>query len=143
MSKDYTILSKDILGKSRNSKPTVLAVDSNDDFLNSLGTLLESENCEIIRANGCDEAIEKIQGRQIDLLITDFMLKSKSSVELLILIRKSQPDVPIVVLTEHSDIITLKDIKMFGGDQLLTKPLELSNLRGMVRSYCNPLHILN
>lgn len=143
MSIDYTILSKDILGKSRNSRPIVLAVDSDEDFLNSLGLLLESENCEIIRANGCDEAIEKIQGRHIDLLITDFMLKTKSSVELLVLIRKRQPDVPIVVVTEHSDIITLKDIRMFGGDQLLAKPLEVSRLRGMINSYCNPLHILN
>ncbi|MGE5351192.1 MAG: response regulator [Acidobacteriota bacterium] len=143
MSKDSTVLSMDIPGKPRSSRPAVLVVDSDNDFLNSLGILLESENCEIIRANGCDEAIEKIQGRQIDLLITDFMLKSKSSVELLILIRKSQPEVPIVVVTEHSDIITLKDIKMFGGNQLLPKPLEVSLLRGMVRSYCNPLHILN
>ncbi|MGE5352938.1 MAG: response regulator [Acidobacteriota bacterium] len=143
MSKDSTVLSMDIPGKPRSSRPAVLVVDSDNDFLNSLGILLESENCEIIRANGCDEAIEKIQGRQIDLLITDFMLKSKSSIELLILIRKSQPDVPIVVVTEHSDIITLKDIKMFGGNQLLPKPLEVSLLRGMVRSYCNPLHILN
>lgn len=140
MSGDYTVLSG---GGSGSSKPTVLAVDSDNGFLNSLGVLLESENCEMIRANGCDEAIEKIQGRQIDLLITDFMLKSKSSIELLILIRKSQPDVPIVVVTEHSDIITLKDIKMFGGDQLLPKPLEVSRLRGIVKSYCNPLHILN
>lgn len=143
MSENYTVLSGGAAGHSVNSKPTILAVDSDNGFLNSLGILLESENCEMIRANGCEEAIEKIRGRQIDMLITDFMLKSKSSIELLILIRKLQPEVPIVIITEHSDIITLKDIRMFGGDELLPKPLELSRLRGMIKNYCNPLHILN
>lgn len=105
--------------------------------------MLESENCEIIQASDSDEAIRKISGRQIDLLITDFMLKKKSSIELLILIRKSHPDISILVMTEHSDIVTTKDIKMFGGNKLISKPVQAASLRGLIRNYCNPLLFAN
>ncbi|HEX2865560.1 MAG TPA: hypothetical protein VHO03_00885 [Ignavibacteriales bacterium] len=44
---------------------------------------------------------------------------------------------------KKKDIITLKNIKVFGGDQLLPKPLETSKLRGIVKSCCSPQHILN
>lgn len=143
MREENIVFSKSILKSSKNEKPTVLVVDSDTEFLNSFRILLASENCEMIQASSSDEAIKKIEGRQIDLLITDFMLKSKSSIELLILIRKSYPNVPILVMTEHSDIITTKDVKMFGGNELLSKPLESSRLRSMIRNYCNELLILN
>lgn len=127
--------------RSFTEKPTVLVVDDDKKILEAFKFLMESENCNMIEASNVDEVLNKIQGQHLDLIITDFMLETKSSVELFTLIRKSQPKVPVVVMTGYPELISEHDVKMFGGDYLLTKPLELGRLRGVIRTCCNPLNI--
>ncbi|MGE5433003.1 MAG: response regulator [Syntrophomonadaceae bacterium] len=124
-------------------KPNVLVVDDDKKILEAFKYLMESENCNMIGACDVDEVMKKIQNVHLDLIITDFMLESKSSIELFTLIRKSQPEVPVVVMTGYPELISEKDIKMFGGNYLLTKPLELGRLRNVIRTCCNPLKIVS
>jgi len=121
--------------------PTILVIDDDDKILEAFKMLMESENCAMISATDVNEALKKIEGKNIDLIITDFMLKTKSSVELFSLIKKSHPNVPVVVMTGYPELISEKDVKMFGGHFLLTKPLELGKLRKVIRNYVNPLRI--
>ena len=121
--------------------PTILVIDDDEKILEAFKMLMESENCNMISATDVNEALMKIEGKSIDLIITDFMLKTKSSVELFSLIKKSHPNVPIVVMTGYPELISEKDVKMFGGHFFLTKPLELGKLRKVIRNYVNPLKI--
>lgn len=122
-------------------RPNVLVVDDDKKILEAFAFLMESENCNMISAADSNEAIKKIKGKHIDLIITDFMLETKSSVELFTLIKKTHPDVPVVVMTGYPELISEKDVKMFGGNYFLTKPLELGKLRNVIRTCCNPLKI--
>lgn len=124
-------------------RPNVLVVDDDKKILEAFAFLMESENCNMISASDANEAIKKIKGKKIDLIITDFMLETKSSVELFTLIKKMQPDIPVVVMTGYPELISEKDVKMFGGNYFLTKPLELGKLRNVIRSCCNPLKIVS
>ncbi|RJP61279.1 MAG: response regulator [Ignavibacteriales bacterium] len=121
--------------------PTILVIDDDEKILEAFSMLMESENCTMISATNVNEALAKIEGKNIDLIITDFMLKTKSSVELFSLIKKTHPNVPIVVMTGYPELISEKDVKMFGGHFFLTKPLELGKLRKVIRNYVNPLKI--
>jgi DNA-binding NtrC family response regulator len=124
-------------------RPNVLVVDDDKKILEAFAFLMESENCNMISASDANEAIKKIKGKRIDLIITDFMLETKSSVELFTLIKKSHPEVPVVVMTGYPELISEKDVKMFGGNYFLTKPLELGKLRNVIRTCCNPLKIVS
>lgn len=124
-------------------RPNVLVVDDDKKILEAFAFLMESENCNMISASDANEAIKKIKGKKVDLIITDFMLETKSSVELFTLIKKMHPDVPVVVMTGYPELISEKDVKMFGGNYFLTKPLELGKLRNVIRSCCNPLKIVS
>ncbi len=121
--------------------PTILVIDDDEKILEAFSMLMESENCTMISATNVNEALAKIEGKNIDLIITDFMLKTKSSVELFSLNKKTHPNVPIVVMTGYPELISEKDVKMFGGHFFLTKPLELGKLRKVIRNYVNPLKI--
>ncbi|MEI7811877.1 MAG: response regulator [Ignavibacteria bacterium] len=123
------------------AKPTVLVIDDDRKIIDAFYYLMESENCEMISATNVDEVMERIEGKHLDLIITDFMLETKSSIEIFTLIRKSHPEVPLVVMTGYPELISEKDVKNFGGNYLLTKPLELKRLRSVIRSCCNPLKI--
>lgn len=128
---------------SGDSKPTVLVVDDDKKILDAFRYLMESENLNMIEASNCDEVMEKIEGKNLDMIITDFMLETKSSIELFTLIRKTHPDLPVVVMTGYPELISEKDVKNFGGNYLLTKPLELTKLRSVIRTCVNPLKIVS
>ncbi|HEX2867228.1 MAG TPA: response regulator [Ignavibacteriales bacterium] len=132
---------REVSGEGVQGKPTVLVVDDDKKILEAFKYLMESENCTMIGASDVDEVMKKIHDIHLDLIITDFMLESKSSIELFTLIRKSQPEVPVVVMTGYPELISEKDVKMFGGNYLLTKPLELGKLRSVIRTCVNPLKI--
>lgn len=117
-------------------QPTVLVVDDDKNILKSFKMLLDSENIDMIAASSAEEAMEKIKGRKLNLIITDFMLETKSSVELFTLIKKHHASVPIAVITGYPELVSEKDVKMFGANYFLTKPLELGNLRTLIRNTC-------
>lgn len=117
-------------------KPTVLVVDDDRKILDAFKIFLDSEKCKMIASSNVDDAMQKARNHKIDLLITDFYLKTKSSVELYTLIRKVYPNIPIAVITGYPEFIGENDVKMFGADYFFTKPLELDKLREVVRNAC-------
>jgi DNA-binding NtrC family response regulator len=136
------IAEKEVLeAEELQDKPTVLVVDDDFKILEAFRMLMESENCNMIAASDVSEALTKVEGKHINLIITDFMLKTKSSVELFALIKKTHPNVPVVVMTGYPELISERDVHMFGGHYFLTKPLELGKLRRVIRNYCSPLKI--
>lgn len=118
--------------------PTVLVVDDDKNILEAFRIFLESENCRMIASMDVDDAMEKARNNKIDLLITDFYLKTKSSIELYTLIRKIYPEIPIAVITGYPEYIGEDDVKIFGADYYFTKPLELNKMRQVVRNACFP-----
>ncbi len=117
-------------------KPVILVVDDEKKILEAFELFLTAENCEMISASDVDEALVKIEGVKLDLIITDFYLKTKSSIELYTLIKKSNPGVPIAVITGYPEYISEEDVKIFGADYFFTKPLELDKLRVLIRECC-------
>lgn len=119
-------------------KPTVLVIDDDKKILEAFRIFLDSEGVNMIGAADVDDAMNKARANKIDLVISDFYLKTKSSVELYTLIRKIYPDIQIAVITGYPEYIGEEDVKIFGADHFFTKPLELDKLRELVRKYCFP-----
>jgi two-component system, OmpR family, copper resistance phosphate regulon response regulator CusR len=89
-----------------------------------------------LRAEGfsVDLAADGIEGRsflesyQFDLLVLDLMLPKLSGTELLRIVRKSSPSMPVLVLTARD--ATEDKVKHFeaGADDYLTKPFDFPEL---------------
>ncbi len=125
-------------GSSASNKPTVLVIDDDKKILEAFKIFLDSEGVNMIASADVDDAMNKARAHKIDLVISDFYLKTKSSVELYTLIRKIYPDIQIAVITGYPEYIGEEDVKIFGADHFFTKPLELDKLRELVRKYCFP-----
>jgi DNA-binding NtrC family response regulator len=119
-------------------RPTVLVVEDDMKIIEAFRLFLESENCNMLASTNVDDAMVQARSTKIDLLITDFYLKTKSSVELYTLIRKVYPNIPIAVITGYPEYIGEDDVRIFGADYFFTKPLELDKLREVVRQNCFP-----
>jgi CheY-like chemotaxis protein len=83
----------------------ILLVD--DDTLISLSTLymLEDLGHETVEANsGAQALVELGKGRPFDLLITDFSMPQMTGGQLAEAVRRTHPDLPILLATGHAEV---------------------------------------
>ncbi len=80
------------------------------------------------------EALQEIEKEKFDLLITDLRLNMDSGVTFMIHAKRLQPKTPIIVITGYPDTVSESELKSYGADYLLLKPLELKELQHAVRS---------
>jgi two-component system probable response regulator PhcQ len=117
------------------AKFSVLIVDDEEEIRNALGRCLRREGYELHFAAGAAEALEVLQRREIDLVLTDHRMPDMTGLELIITLKETHPDVLRVILTGCADFETIKaainEAEIF---RFLTKPWDDDDLRITLRS---------
>ncbi|MGQ0420280.1 cell wall metabolism DNA-binding response regulator WalR, partial [Bacillus sp. HC-Mk] len=94
---------------------------------------LEKEGFEIVMAHDGDEAIEKANEEQPDMVLLDIMLPGKDGLEVCREIRKSS-EMPIIMLTaKDSEIDKVLGLEL-GADDYVTKPFSTRELLARVKA---------
>ncbi|MCR5272725.1 MAG: response regulator transcription factor [Lachnospiraceae bacterium] len=110
----------------------ILVVDDNEEILNILQILLESEGYQVFLASNGDEALEKVS-EDIDLVILDVMMPGKSGLDVCKIIREKY-QMPILFLTAKSTDSDKSLGLLIGGDDYLIKPFSHAELTARVKS---------
>jgi two-component system cell cycle response regulator CpdR len=94
-----------------------------------------AEGYEVVMADsGCQMLAELSEG-PFDLMITDLKLTEMSALEVLPMVRKKYPDLPIVVVSGYYvNMMEEFNQKGFDVDHFFNKPLSLSVLLKAVRN---------
>ena len=104
----------------------ILVVDDEKPIADILKFNLEKEGFEIVMAHDGDEAIEKANEEQPDMVLLDIMLPGKDGLEVCREIRKSS-EMPIIMLTaKDSEIDKVLGLEL-GADDYVTKPFSTRN----------------
>jgi CheY-like chemotaxis protein len=85
------------------NKPRVLLVDDDRSVLDALGTVIESEGFELVRAADGHEAVEKFRQQPIDIVLLDLNMPVKGGWDTLERLTTINPLLPIIVITARSD----------------------------------------
>lgn len=86
------------------SSVTVLYLNINkDEDKEELISILSKYIKNLIVTNNLKEAKEKAEGRDIDIIITDFNLADEESMNFPILIRRRNPSCSIIIYTDKDD----------------------------------------
>ena len=85
--------------------PLVLIVDDDRDLCASLWDALRTEGYRVSTAANREEAVARMRGADIDIVIADFRIPGSSDGELLELARTALPNVPTILITGHSEAI--------------------------------------
>lgn len=81
-------------------KKIILVADDDRDLLYQMSHILKSKDFEVIEANTQQEAESKLKEFQPDLAIVDLMMEKKDSGFILChKIKKSYPDVPVIIVS--------------------------------------------
>jgi diguanylate cyclase (GGDEF)-like protein len=114
----------------------VLVVDDEPDIRDILKILLESEGFEVEEASDGEEALEKIQRRPPDLVITDYVMPRIDGEELCKRIKQDilLRHIPVIMLTGKKEDVTdkIKGIDA-GADDYIVKTIDEKELIARVK----------
>jgi len=110
---------------------TVLVVEDEEEVRNLVVKILELDGYRTLMASSAEEALEKYQDafRSIDLLLTDVVLPGKSGLVLARKCREICPDLKVVLMTAHTEVIDQRRGSVAEHERILRKPFEIATFR--------------
>lgn len=84
-----------------------------------------------------DTALSALRRSRPDVLMTDIRMPGRSGLELLAEIRDSQPELPVIVMTAHSDLDSAVAAYQGGAFEYLPKPFDIDQAVDLVRRAAN------
>ena len=119
-----------------NNKNHILIVDDDDRIRNLLKEYLSENNYIVSTAENADQAKEKLNILNFDIIILDVMMPGQNGYELTKEIKK-QLKVPIILLTAKGEVENrIKGLEI-GADDYLSKPFEPKELLLRIKNIIN------
>ena len=118
---------------SRNSSPSttrarILLVDDNANGLAARKSVLEELGYRIVTCTSGADALEQFAALKFDLVVTDYKMPRMDGLELIGRLRKSTPELPIVLVSGYVDTLGLNEAST-GADVVIQKSAnEVSHL---------------
>ena len=114
-------------------KHSILLVDDDIEYLKSMKKFLErSGYAATIVADGL-EALEAIDEKMFDLILSDFRMPSLDGMELMKEIRRKKLDMPVVFITGYGEVESYMDLMNLGAFDYLNKPVDMNEILRIVR----------
>jgi DNA-binding NtrC family response regulator len=112
---------------------SILIVDDDRRILASLPGALKTETSDVRTAEDAERALALLAERPADVVLTDVRMPGMDGLDLLRLLRQRAPDVAVILMTAYDDLPTVSTAMREGAVDFLVKPLELQQLRTVIR----------
>lgn len=96
------------------AKMKILLVDDELEFLELAAIRLNSWGYEVVTASNGKEALEAVKEKKADMIILDYLMPDMDGIEVLRQLRKFDKKIPVVMLTAHPDIKSMKGAEELG-----------------------------
>ncbi|MBW4054418.1 MAG: sigma-54-dependent Fis family transcriptional regulator [Proteobacteria bacterium] len=117
----------------------LLLIDDDRVVLDIHVTALESEGVKnVLTLTDSRKAVQFLEAHPVSVIVLDLMMPHVSGLELLPVLIRNFPHIPVVVMTSSDDIETAVSCIKAGAVDYLTKPVEVERL---LLSVVNALHI--
>src|SRR3990172_9036293 len=119
---------------SGKSKHQVLIVDDEPDIREVLEVTLGQMNLETRSAANVEDAKYLLAEFKFDLCLTDMRLPDGNGIDLVRFIQDKYPFLPVAVITAFGNMETAVAALKAGAVDFVSKPLDLNDLRNIVRA---------
>ncbi len=115
-------------------KVTLLMVDDEQPFLDTLGKRLEKRGLTIFKVySGKDALAELTQNDSVEVVILDVKMPEMDGIETLMAIKQKFPLIEVIMLTGHATVESAIDGMKLGAFDYLMKPCDIDSLVEKVR----------
>ena len=116
-----------------NQPRTILLVEDEPEVRRIFRRLLSTHGALILEAQTGAEALVIARQTRLDLVILDLKLPDVSGTEGLRRIRRIDTSVPVIVVTSHGSVETVRAAMELGAFDYLTKPFDNQEIRRVAR----------
>lgn len=121
----------------------ILIVDDEEDIRDLVSGILEDEGYRTRTAHDCDSALAALEARRPSLVILDIWLQGSrlDGIEMLALIRRRHPDLPVVIISGHGTVETAVAAIKRGAFDFIEKPFKSDHLLHIVARATETEHL--
>lgn len=106
----------------------ILLVDDEKGYIDVLSNRLSKRSINATKAFSGTQAIQLLRKNDFDVVVLDLKMEDMGGIEVLKIMKKMAPEVPVIFLTGHGSQEAAREGIAFGAFDYLTKPCELSQL---------------
>lgn len=113
--------------------PKVLLVDDEREFVQTLSQRLKTRNLESSIAYDGEQALDMLQEDVPDVIVLDLLMPGIDGIETLRRVKRSHPDVEVIILTGHGSDREQAEAEDLGAFAYLRKPVNVNELAQLMR----------
>jgi DNA-binding response OmpR family regulator len=111
-----------------NESIALLLVDDEEGFVNVLAKRMARRGIRVTGVLTGTEALQVLRKKDFDIAVLDLKLEDMDGIEVLKIIKKMAPDIPVIMLTGHGSEQAAEEGLKHGAMDYLTKPCDLEEL---------------
>jgi DNA-binding NtrC family response regulator len=112
---------------------TLLVIDDDEASCRLVRATFKAEGFQVVAAHEAEAGLARIAADHPDIVLLDVLFPTGSGVELLELLKKTYPSLPVVMLTASRDVKTAVRATQLGAFDYLTKPTAHDEIVAVVR----------
>ena len=113
---------------------TILIVDDEKSVRDSIKMILEYEGYSVQFAENGPQALQKVQGSEIQMMLLDVKMAGMDGMEVLQKVREKNAELPVIMISGHGTIETAVEATKLGAFDFLPKPLDRDKLIITIRN---------
>ena len=114
-------------------KGGIWVVDDDESIRWVLERGLSENGIEVKTFDSASKVIKKLETENPSLILTDIKMPGKSGIDLLDEVRELRPEIPIIIMTAHSDLQSAVESYEHGAWEYLPKPFDIEEAVSMVQ----------
>ena len=114
-------------------KGNIWVVDDDESIRWVLERGLSENGIEVETFDSANKVIKKLETENPSLILTDIKMPGKSGIDLLDEIKELRPEIPIIIMTAHSDLESAVESYEHGAWEYLPKPFDIEEAVSMVQ----------
>jgi len=111
----------------------VLLVDDEEDYVRTMAERMEMRDVGSDVALTGEEALAMVEGEVPDVMVLDLKMPGMGGLEVLAEVKKSFPDLEVIILTGHGSDREEAEARRLGAFEYLQKPVDIAELMKVVR----------
>lgn len=117
---------------TRPGRIRILFVDDEKDFVEVIAKRFSKKGFDITKAFSGPEALQALRKADFDIAILDLKMKEMDGIEVLKILGKMVPELPVIMLTGHGSEVSAREGFKYGAVEYLTKPCDFEELINLI-----------
>jgi YesN/AraC family two-component response regulator len=113
-------------------KKSILVVDDEENSRNGLFKILSKYNYEVFTAETGVEALQCLEKRPCDVILTDMRMPGMSGIDLLKKVKDISPNIGVIIFTAYGEVDSYLDAMNLGAFEYLNKPVKVDELKKVI-----------